>query len=112
MRVGLRLLISGAWKNWLVRGGITPLSTVMIYRVPATVRPCIRALIVQFSESGQNRRLCNRVRIVSAAQAQDQVERAFFLDVVIGQRTVVLELFAGENEALLVGGNAFLSSAN
>ena len=39
---------------------------------------------------------------MSAAQAQDQVERAFFLDVVVGQRTVVIELFAGENEAVWI----------
>ena len=44
----------------------------------------------------------------TSAEAQDQVERAFFLYVIIGQRTALIELFAGENEALLVGGDAFL----
>ena len=32
----------------------------------------------------------------------------FLLDVVVGQRTAVLELLASENEALLIGRNAFL----
>ena len=32
----------------------------------------------------------------------------FLLDVVVGQRTAVLKLLAGENEALLIGGNALL----
>ena len=45
---------------------------------------------------------------MSAAQAQDEVDCGLFLYVIIGQRPVVLELFAGENEALLVGGDAFL----
>ena len=31
----------------------------------------------------------------------------FFLDVVVGEGTAVFELLAGEDEALLVGGNAF-----
>ena len=31
----------------------------------------------------------------------------FFLDVVVGEGAAVFELFAGEDEALLVGGDAF-----
>jgi len=44
----------------------------------------------------------------STAQAKHQVQRALFLDVVVGERPAVLELLAGEDEALLVGGDALL----
>ena len=55
------------------------------------------------------RRQRNRVRVVvSAAQTQDEVDCGLFLYVIVSERPVVLELFAGEDEALLVGGDAFL----
>ena len=38
----------------------------------------------------------------SSAQAQHEVQRRLLLDVVVGQRAPVLELFAGENQALLI----------
>jgi len=44
----------------------------------------------------------------TAAQSQHQMERRFLLDVVIGKRTAVFELFASENQTLLVRRNAFL----
>ena len=40
-------------------------------------------------------------------QAQHQMEGGFLLDVVIGQGATVFELFAGEDEALLIGWDAF-----
>ena len=43
-----------------------------------------------------------------AAQAQDEVQRALLLDVVVTQRATVLQLLASEDEALLVGGDALL----
>merc|ERR1719174_1371091 len=43
----------------------------------------------------------------TTAQAQDQVQSRLFLDVVIRQSTTVLQLLAGENQTLLIGGNAF-----
>jgi hypothetical protein len=42
----------------------------------------------------------------AAAEAQDEVEGGLFLDVVVGEGASVLELLAGEDEALLVRGNA------
>ena len=36
------------------------------------------------------------------------MERRLLLDVVVAQRAPVLELLAGENQTLLVGGNALL----
>ena len=47
------------------------------------------------------------VLLASAAQAQHEVQRALLLDVVVAERAAVLELLAGEYEALLVGRNAF-----
>ncbi len=44
----------------------------------------------------------------STAQAQHQVKRALLLDVVVGQSAAVLQLLAGKDQALLVGGDAFL----
>ena len=44
----------------------------------------------------------------SAAQAQHQVQRALLLDVVVGESAAVLQLLARKDEALLVGGDAFL----
>ena len=47
-------------------------------------------------------------RLVAAAQAQHQVQRGLLLDVVVCQGAAVLQLLAGEDEALLVRGNALL----
>ena len=41
----------------------------------------------------------------AAAKTKDEVERRLLLNVVVAERATVLELFAGENEALLVGRN-------
>jgi len=46
--------------------------------------------------------------LAASAQAQHQVERRLLLDVVVGERAAVLELLAGEDQALLVRGNALL----
>ena len=44
----------------------------------------------------------------ATAQAQDQVQRGLLLDVVVRERPAILELLAGEDQALLVRRNAFL----
>merc|ERR550517_1659941 len=44
----------------------------------------------------------------ATAQAQNQMQRGLFLDVVVRQGAAILELLAGEDEALLVRGDAFL----
>ena len=36
------------------------------------------------------------------------MKRRLFLDIVVGQRSSILELFASENQALLIRGNALL----
>jgi hypothetical protein len=42
------------------------------------------------------------------AQAQDQVQGGLLLDVVVRQRAALLQLLAGENQALLIRGDALL----
>ena len=44
----------------------------------------------------------------SPPQAQDKVQRALFLNVVVRQRAAVLQLLSGKDEALLVGRDALL----
>ena len=43
----------------------------------------------------------------ATAEPQHEVERGFFLDVVVGQGAAVFELFAGEDQTLLVWRDAF-----
>ena len=44
----------------------------------------------------------------TTTEAEDQVESRLLLDVVVGEGAAVLELLAGEDQALLVRGNALL----
>ena len=45
---------------------------------------------------------------MTAAEAEDEVKRRLLLEVVIAECAAVLELLSSEDEALLIGGNAFL----
>merc|ERR1719330_2294117 len=44
----------------------------------------------------------------AASQAEDQVQRGLLLDVIVAQRTPILQLLAGEDEALLIWRYPFL----
>ena len=44
----------------------------------------------------------------ASTQSEHEVERGLLLDVVVGEGASVLELLAGEDEALLVGGDTLL----
>ena len=44
--------------------------------------------------------------LLAAAQAQHQVQRRLLLDVIVRQRSAILQLLARENQALLIGRNA------
>ena len=44
----------------------------------------------------------------TAAESEDEVECRFLLDIVVGERAAVFELLAGEDQALLIGWDAFL----
>ena len=41
----------------------------------------------------------------AAAEAEDEVKRRFLLDIIIGEGATVFELFACEDQTLLVGGD-------
>jgi len=44
----------------------------------------------------------------TTTETKDEMEGGFFLDVVVGQRSTILELLASEDQALLVGRDPFL----
>lgn len=44
----------------------------------------------------------------TTTQSQNQVECGLLLDVVVGKGAAIFELLAGEDKALLIGGNALL----
>ena len=44
----------------------------------------------------------------TASQAENQVESALLLDVVVGKGTTIFKLLASEDQTLLIGGNALL----
>lgn len=44
----------------------------------------------------------------AASKTEHQVQSRFFLDVVIGERAAIFQLFSGKDQALLVRRNAFL----
>ena len=44
----------------------------------------------------------------TSTKTQDQVEGRLFLDVVVAEGAAILKLLSGENETLLVGGDALL----
>ena len=43
----------------------------------------------------------------TTTQSEDEVEGRLLLDVVVGERATVFELLAGEDEALLIRGDAY-----
>ena len=52
--------------------------------------------------------LCARdLLLLNLTQSQDQVQRGFLLDIIIGQRSAVFQLFPGKDQTLLIGGDAF-----
>jgi len=44
----------------------------------------------------------------ATTEAEDQVERALLLDVVVGQRAAILKLLSSEDKTLLIGRDALL----
>ena len=62
---------------------------------------------VSAGESGQ-RRLDLDATDTTATESEDQVEGGLLLDVVVRKSAAILELLAGEDQTLLIGGNALL----
>jgi len=46
--------------------------------------------------------------LASSTKSQNEVQGGFLLDVVVAEGTAIFELLASEDQALLIGGNAFL----
>ena len=44
----------------------------------------------------------------TTSESEHKVESGFLLDVVVGQGSPVFQLFTGEDQSLLIGGNSFL----
>jgi len=44
----------------------------------------------------------------TSSQSQDEMESGLFLDIVVGESSAVFELFAGEDQTLLIGWDALL----
>jgi len=44
---------------------------------------------------------------LTAPEANDEVEGGFLLNIVVGESATILQLLAGKNQALLVGGSSF-----
>ena len=44
----------------------------------------------------------------TTSESEDKVEGGFLLDVVVSEGSAVFELFTGEDQSLLIGGNSFL----
>ena len=60
------------------------------------------------SQTSSPRDCALRAALVSATEAQDEVERRLLLDVVVRERAAVLKLLAREDQALLVRRDALL----
>jgi hypothetical protein len=45
---------------------------------------------------------------MSTTKTQDEMQRGFLLNIVVGQSTAIFELLASKNETLLIRGNALL----
>lgn len=65
---------------------------------------CLLALVLDLLGRGVHLLLA---LLGSASQAQYQMEGGFLLDVVIRECAAIFELFAGEDQALLIRGDAF-----
>ena len=63
------------------------------------------ALVLDLLRGGVNLLLA---LLGSTTQTQDQVEGALLLDVVVAEGSAVFKLLTGEDQSLLVGGDAFL----
>jgi hypothetical protein len=59
----------------------------------------------QLQEVGINRRV--RPALAAAAETEHQVKRGLLLDVVVGERAVILQLLPCKDQALLLCGNTY-----
>ena len=93
-------LLSGEDESLLIRG-----DTLLVLNLGLDVLNGVRVLNVQ-SDSLSSEGLDEDLH--TSSESEDQVKSRFFLDVVVSQSSAVFQLFAGEDESLLIRGDAFL----
>jgi hypothetical protein len=88
---------------------LTGVSTLLLAAIGRTRRKSCVAFsanrLVAIVTLGEKRQ---RGIVDAPTQAQDQMQGRLLLDIVVAQRTSILELFAGKNEALLIRRNPLL----
>ena len=96
-------------RSYLVGGALAPQTLDLTIAVDLVVlehsQLGLLALVLDLLGSGVDLLLA---LLATTAQAEHQVEGALLLDVVVREGATVLELLAGENQALLVRGDALL----
>ena len=67
-------------------------------------------VMLRTHRSREDSRIVNQEedRLLATPETEHQVQRALFLDIVVRERAAILQLLTGEDEALLVWGNALL----
>jgi hypothetical protein len=93
-------LLAGENESLLVRG-----NALLVLDLGLDVIDCVGRLYFQgdgFAGEGLDEDLH------TTTQAEDKVESRLLLNVIVGQGAAVFELLAGEDQALLVRGNALL----
>jgi len=105
----------------VVHGGHEDTGTAILGRAlasePLNLAIAIHLVVLQNSQLGLLHLVLDLLRsgvdlllplLATAAQTQDEVEGRFLLNIIIGECATVFELLAGEDQALLVRGDAFL----
>jgi len=93
-------LLSGEDKSLLIGG-----NTFLVLDLGLDVFNVVRRLNVEGNGlSGQSL----DENLHASSKSEHQVEGGFLLDVVVGERSAVFQLLAGEDKSLLIGGNTFL----
>merc|ERR1719326_2232390 len=100
MRTSILQLLAGKDQALLVRG-----DTLLILNLRLDVIDGVASLDVKSDGLASQ---CFHENLHASTQAQNKMERRLLLDVVIGERTSILQLLAGKDQALLVRGDTLL----
>merc|ERR1711904_110012 len=99
-RTSILQLLAGKDQALLVRG-----DTLLILNLRLDVIDGVASLDVKSDGLASQ---CFHENLHASTQAQHKMERRLLLDVVIGERTSILQLLAGKDQALLVRGDTLL----
>jgi hypothetical protein len=84
------------------------LARLLVHAVPPEHAGETDALVLVATLLGRGERLLLALLAAAAAEAEDQMQRRILLDVVVGQRALVLQLLPREDEPLLIRGDLHL----